>query len=207
MTRRIFIERTLRQIYNGQPTDDATITDNLVNVWLSDAIGIAAKQNYKENQQIEGIGFVNNSFHTTYKALPIVADERNLWKVTLPELPVGIGSSEGMSRVVFKDSTNTVSFPGVPLSESQVGYARSMRPIPNKLLIYSEGGFCYVITPIVMTQYTASVTMVSGGDSTDLDSTLNVPSDYFPAMTEYIKSQLLLERKQMPDLQNDGRDN
>ncbi len=207
MTRRTFIERTLRQIYNGQPVDEATITKNLVNVWLSDAIGIAAKQNYKDNYQMEGIGFVNNSFHTTFKGLSISADERSLWKITLPEIPVGVGTSEGMPRVIFKDSNSTLSYPGIPLSESQVGYARSMRPIPNKILIYQEGIYCFAITAILMNAFTANVTLVSGGDSTDLDSVLNVPPDYYPIMVQYIQQQLMIERKNVPDLANDGRDN
>ena len=46
MTRNAFIERILRQIYNGQPSDDSNITYNLVNQWLNDAIGLAVKKNY-----------------------------------------------------------------------------------------------------------------------------------------------------------------
>jgi len=38
MTRYAFIERILRQIYNGQPSDDSSITYNQVNQWLNDAI-------------------------------------------------------------------------------------------------------------------------------------------------------------------------
>ena len=48
--------------------------------------------------------------------------------------------------------------------------------------------------------------MVSAGDSTDLNSTLNVPQDYFPAMVEYIKQQLVFERMQPVDVQSDGLD-
>lgn len=206
MTRRQFIERTLRQIYNGQPVDDANITEGLVNTWLSDGIGLAAKQNYKENFQLEGVGFVNNSFYANFKGLAIVADERNLYKTTLPQLPIGIGSTEGIGRVVFKNSINELSFPGVLLSENQVGYQRSMREIPNKILCYPEGLYLYIITPLIMTAYTASVTMISGGDATDLDSELNIPADYMPVCVAYIQQQLMLEKKQIPDLANDGRD-
>ena len=71
MTRRKFIEMVLRQIYGDQPSDDANITYNLVNVWLEQAIGLAAKQNYKDNISIEGIGFLNNSFYTKFTGLTI----------------------------------------------------------------------------------------------------------------------------------------
>ncbi len=207
MTRKVFIERHIRQLYNGFPTDDATIDNDLVNVWLSDAIGIAAKKNYTDNFQLEGVGFNNNSFYSKFKGIAITADERFLWKATLPEIPLGVGSTEGISSVVFKDLRSTVSYPCVLLSENQVAIQRQMRPIPNKILGYPEGGYLYIISSILMNNYTATVTMISGGDATDLDSILNVPSDYFPVMVQYIQQQLMIERKAVPDFQNDGKDN
>lgn len=207
MTRNNFIEQIRRQIYNGFPSDDAEITVNLVNQYLNQAIGVAAKQNYKDNIQLEGIGFINNSFHTTFKGLVITEDEQFLWRFTLPEVPVGIGSSDGLPRVIFKNSDGQRSFPGIPLSENQVGYVDSMRTIPNKVLIYVEGGYCFVKTTLLMNNYTADVTLISGGDSTDLDSTLNVPLDYIPIMIQYIQQQLMTEKKMPKDLQNDGSDN
>ena len=81
-----------------------------------------------------------------------------------------------------------------------------MRPIPNKVLYYYEWIFAYAVSTLLLNQYTANVVLVSGGDSTDLDSILNVPSDYFPVMVEYIKAQLLFERMQPVDVHNDGSD-
>lgn len=207
MTRRTFIEREIRQLYNGFQTDDSTITDNLINSWIPDAVGLAARKNYTDNFQLEGIGFNNNSFYSKFKGLTITADERFLWKATLPEIPVGIGATEGVSTVVFKDSRNTVSYPAVVLSENQVTIQRQMRPIPNKIMCYPEGGYLYIISSILMNNYTATITMISGGDATDLDSVLNVPSDYYPLMVQYIQQQLMIERKNTPDNQNDGKDN
>lgn len=204
MTRRNFIEQILRQLYNGQPTNDANITPSLVNQYLSQGIGVAAKNSYKENYQIEGIGFVNNSFYTTFKGIAIYQDENNLYKFNLPEIPVGIGSNEGISRLVYKDSNSSVSYPAVMLTESQVAIQRQMRQIPNKILSYYEGGYGYAITSILMNNYTASVTMISGGDSTDLDSILNVPPDFIPVIVEYIKAQLSFEKAQKQDVSNDG---
>jgi len=66
MTRYALIERILRQIYNGQPSDDSSITYNLVNQWLNDAIGLAVKKNYTDSIQMDGIAYINNSFYTTY---------------------------------------------------------------------------------------------------------------------------------------------
>lgn len=207
MLRRTFIEQIRRQIYGGQPSDDAEITVGLVNIWLDQAIGIAAKTNYTDSLKLDGIAYVNNSFYTKFKGLTVAQDEQFLWKITLPQIPLGIGYSQGLETLVFKDANSKeLSYPVVWLSENQLSYQRGMRGIPNKLLAYSEGQFVYVMSTLLLSQYTAQVTMISGGDSTDLDSTINVPPDYLPTMVEYIKQQLLFERMQPVDATNDGLD-
>lgn len=207
MRRITYIEQVRRLIYGGQPDDDAEITVGLVNVWLDQAIGVAAKQNYKDNATLDGIAFINNSFYSTFKSLAITEDEQFLWKVTLPQIPLGIGSSEGVSSLVLKDNeSRQLTYPFVPLSENQRTYNRGMRTIPNKILFYSEGEFLYIISTLMLQDYTAQVTMVSGGSSTDLQSTLNVPADYLPVVTEYLKQQLVFERNQPKDVTPDGLD-
>lgn len=206
MTRRFYIERVLRQVFGGYNRDDAEITTNLVNTWLQDAIAAAAKLCYKDSIAIDGVGYVNNSFYTTFKNINITPDEKFLWKVTLPQIPFGIGRNEGVSTFQLKDSNNAVSLPVVWLSEAQRGYYQSMRPIPGKALAYPQGEFVYIISTILLNQYTATVSMISGGDHTNLDSTLNVPADYFPIMDEFLKQQLLAERTVPQDTTNEGSD-
>lgn len=207
MTRQHLIERILRLVYGDQPRDDSSITDNLVNEWINTGIGIAAKQNYKEAIQIDGIGYVNNSFYTTFKGLDVVLDEGFTWKITLPQLPIGVGKNEGISTLQFKDANGKLSLPCIPLSENQKGYYQRMRPIPNVTLYYPEGEFIYAISTIILSNYTATVSMVSGGDSSDLTSTLNVPDDYINVIIEYCSKMLMLERGQQQDISNDGSDN
>lgn len=206
MTREHFIEQLIRQIYGGQPTQDASITKGLVNQYLEQGVAVAAKQCYKEVLQLDGIGYVNNSFYTTFKGIAVTKDEQFLWRVTLPQIPVGIGYNEGIGTMVFKDSTNQISLPVVWLSENQKSLINTMRQIPNKILAYPEGEFVYAYSTIILSDFTASVTMISGGDSTDLTSTFNVPSDYVPVIVEYIKAQLGFEREQPVDSANDGTD-
>lgn len=206
MTRATLIEQLRRQVYGDFPADEATVTDNLVNIYISQGAAIAAKQNYKENYQLEGVGFVNSSFYTNFKDLSITQDENFLYKFTLPDIPLGIGSVEGVSRIRFKDGSGNISLDGVLLNENQLGLAQLMRPIPNKILCYTEGIFGYAITTILLNAYTAMVTMVSGGDSTDLNSTLNIPDDAIPIIVEYVKAQLAFERQQIADETSDGVD-
>lgn len=208
MQRKAFIERFLIQISGGFQEDDHEITYDLVNSWMGDAIGAAAKACYKEAIQIDGIGYVNNSFYTTFSGLSIVTDDTDnlCYKLTLPEIPVGIGRNEGISTLRFKDDNGFVSLTAIPLSMNQQAYADSMPIIPNKILYWPEGNTLRMKTPLILTSYTAIVKMISGGDATDLNSELNVPPDFFPIMMEYLKAQLGFEKAQPKDIVNDGND-
>jgi len=174
---------------------------------LQDAIALAAKTNYNEALKIGEIGYVNNSFYTTYKDLAIVNDEVFLWRIELPEIPLGIGYNEGVSTLILKDSdSRQLTYPMVWLNENQRTFQRSMRPIPGKTLAYSEGKFIYIISIVILNYYTAQITMISGGDSTDLFSELNVPPDYFPVMMDYLVKQLMFARNVPVHATNDGSD-
>ena len=206
MTRAAAIELIQRKLGGGVVADDTTLTSGLINLLLDPALAVAAKQNYKENFQIEGIGFVNNSFYSTFKGIAITRDEKYLWKLALPTIPLGIGKTEGIETLKFQDSDNNVSLPAVFISSNQASFFQSMRAIPNKILCKPEGGYVYAISEILLSQYTATITMISGGDATDLTSTLNIPSDYLPIMIEWIKVQLLEQKAIKPDGANDGID-
>jgi hypothetical protein len=208
MTRYQLIERVLRQIYNGQPSDDSNITFGLVNQWLNDAIGVAAKKNYTDNIQMDGVSYINNSFYTTFKNLDIYAEtvDNVTYRVDLPSIPVALGRNEGVATLQFVGDKKT-SQTAIPLSMNQVAYQEQLRPIQNKIAYWIEGDNIYVKSSIPLTSYKATLRMVSGGDSTDLDSTLIVPDDYMPVVVEYIKGQLAFEKSRPIDQSNDGVDN
>ena len=206
-TRRAIIERIRRQVYNDYPASEATITIGLVNSYLNDALAFAAKQNYKENGLLEAVASVNNSFYSTFKNLSVSQDSQFIWKITLPQVPVGLGYNDGISTLTFNDSESSqISKTVIWLTENQRTYFDSMRPIPNKLIAYYQGDSAYVKSTLLLSAYTANVTMVSAGLSNDLDSVMNFPNDYMPMVQEYITKQLILERSQLVDAQNDGLD-
>ena len=207
MTRYALIERILRQIYNGQPSDDSSITYNLVNQWLNDAIGLAVKKNYTDSIQMDGIAYVNNSFYTTYTNLDIAAEtvDNVTYSVLLPQIPIALGKNEGVATLQFVGDKKT-SQTGIPLSINQVAYIDNMRPIQNKILYWIEGKNIFVKSSIPLTSYKATLRMVSGGGSKNLESTLIIPDDYIPVIIEYIKGQLAFEKSRPIDTNNDGVD-
>ena len=205
-TRYDFIVKILREVYVDMPSDDSVITPNLVNVWLNEGIGLAVKKNQSENIQLEGVSFINNSFYTTFKNLAIVNDDIFIYKVELPEIPVGVGKNEGVASLNLTASSK-IAPDALALSANQVGYVNGMRPIPNKVLYWSEGKFLYIKSITDLVEYKARVRMISGGDASDLDSFLNVPPEYLPLITEYIIKNLMMSRQGQEDKVNDGVDN
>lgn len=207
MTRNQFIERILRQIYGGQPTDDSNITYSLVNQWLNDAIGLAVKKNYTDSIQMDGVAYVNNSFYTTFNNLTINQEsiDNFTYSIDLPSIPIALGKDEGIATLQF-GGDKLISQTGIPLSMNQVAYIENLRPIQNKILYWSEGKSIYIKTTILLTSYKATLRMINGGNSSDLESTLIIPDDYVPMMVEYIKSQIAFEQSRQIDTSNDGND-
>ena len=204
-TRRQIIELIIRDIHGGFPTEDTPITPNLVNLWLNQGIRQAVKQNYKDSVMMEGIGYVNNSFYVTFSDIPVTASGNFLWKITLPHIPLAIGRDEGVNNLVFKDDKNNISLDAVPLTQNQKGYIRTTRPVPNKVLYYTEGKYAYALSTVLLNQYTANVTLISGGDSTNLDSELTAPDDYINIAIEYaVKKGIIQLQGGVKDLANDG---
>lgn len=207
MTIRAFIESVRRQIYGGQPPSEASVTIGLVKNYLPDAIGLAAKANYKDSIAIDGIAYINNSFYTTFKGLAITEDEQFVWRVTLPQIPFGIGTSDGVPILVIKDNeSRQISDNVVWLSEAQRSFNKGMRTIPNKILAYSESKYIYIQSTLILQDYTAQVTMVSGGDLSDISNELNVPADYIPIMRDYLYQKFMQQRMTPQDVVDDGSD-
>lgn len=204
MTRGQLIEQIWRQVSGGYPTDDSNITPSLISLYVNQGIALAVKTNYKESIQLDGIGYVNNSFYTTFKNLDIEADEQGLWKIQLPSVPLSVGRNEGVSALRFKDETGTISYDAIPLNVTQVGYS-PIRPIPNKVFYYYEGNLLYVVSSMLLDQLKAYVTMISPGTGASSDAVL-VPDDYVPLVIEYVSKMLNFELRQPKDAANDGID-
>lgn len=207
MQRKVFIERIRRQIYNGQPPADATITVNLVNLYINDALAAAAKANWIENLKIENCGFTNNSFYTTFSSLAISGDaEFGIYNVTLPQIPTGLGRNEGVGAAYVVDEKGLVSKPLIFLNANQVNYVDDL-PDMNGTMCWNEGVTLKIKSPnTTLVGYTAKVRMVSGGN-TSLDSEMNVPQEMIPMMNDYILKQLMIEKSNPSDVINDGTEN
>lgn len=208
MTRAVFIERLIRQYYGGQPTDDAQLTPNLVNTWVNEGVALAARQNYKDNQQVEGVGYNSDGFSIDYTNLSVTADPFEVGKnyITLPDAPLGIGENEGVKtmRLVNK---SFISSPVILISIRESDFVDSL-PKPDGVFAWYVGSKINLYSPIYpnLTDFKAKVTMISAGNSSDLTSQINVPNDYLPVVNDYVFAQLTKMKMSKPDTANDGND-
>lgn len=212
MTRYQLIEQILRAVYGDQPRDDSTITPNLVNLYINQALALAIKNQYRESLQMDGVSYINNSFYSTYRNIPITQEQNLLWKLRLPTIPMAIGRNEAVANLRLVDAQGREGIDAIPMNINQKGYNYSMRRIPNRLLYYYEGGYAYILSSLLLNQYTANITMVSGGgtgsgSASDLNSELNATDDIIPFIIDYVVKALLASRQIPQDLTNDGVSN
>ena len=206
MTRKQLIEQITRLVYGSQPSDDASITSGLVNQMINQAIGTMVRLSYKEAIQLDGIGYINNSFYTTFKGLSIFKDEQFVYRISLPQIPIALGKNEGVSVIKLKDPDGEISRPVIWISQDQIGYYQSMPQIPNKILAYYQGSTAYLLSTLQLNTYTAQATIVSGGDSSNLDSEVNIPDDFVSGIVDTVVKALIQSRSQIRDSANDGVD-
>lgn len=214
MTRAQLIEQILRAVYGDQPRDDSTITPNLVNQYINQALALAVRNQYAESLQVDGVSYVNNSFYSTFRNIPISLQQQQLWVLTLPTVPIAIGKNEGVANVrLVKTGNAQEGIDGIPLTINQKGYFSTMKRIPNKFLYYYEGDKLYIMSTLLINQYKANVTMISGGagsgpgSSTDLNAEISAPLDFIPFVVDYVTKALLASRQVPQDLTNDGVSN
>lgn len=212
MTRAQLIEQILRAVYGDQPRDDSTITPNLVNMYINQGLAMAIKNQFKESLQIDGVSYINNSFYSTYRNIPISQEQNLLWKLKLPSVPMAIGRNEAVANLRLVDEDGREGIDAIPLNINQKGYNFSMRRIPNRLLYYYEGDYAYILSSLLLNKYKANVTMVSGGgngsgSSADLNSELNATDDIIPFIIDYVVKALLASRQIPQDITNDGVSN
>lgn len=206
MTRFFLVRRIIRTVFGSEPIQDSNITDNLVNALINDAIGIAIKQNWKESVTLDGIEYVNDSFIYTYKGLSISKDENFVYSITMPFLPIALGSNSGVVSIRLKNSKGEVSQPCIPLTSSQWEYYFRLRDVPNRTFYKYENKTVYIMSKIGLSAYTGSITMVGSGD-TDLASELILPDDYVSIVDAYVSAKLKGTMMVKQDAQNDGVDN
>lgn len=210
MQRNALIQRIWQQVSGGYASDDSMLTPELINQYVGDGIGIAAQLAYVGSIKLDGIAYINNSFAYTYSGLTITQEDIFTYKVALPQIPFALGQNEGLQSLkIQSDNPNGAtgkSYDCIPMTLNQISINNGRRKIFGKYEYWYEGEYAYVQTTgqDLSIGFTAIARLISGGDSSDLTSTVNIPDDYIPTIIQYVQKQLGIELMMPQDVSNDG---
>lgn len=206
MTRKIIIEQIRRQYYGGVPSDDANLSENEVNAYLSQAIAYMAKVNYTDAIKLDGVENVSDAFYSTFKGLPILKDDdTQFYYATLPHPPLGLSRGYGISTVTFPVGPTGLAKAPLPISPRELEYLSEIKTPPSRVFYWAEGNLLWFKSYVNLVGKFAIVRMVSAENS-DLNSVLNVPEEYIADIINYVINQLKFRKSIPEDITNDGID-
>jgi hypothetical protein len=206
MTRRVLIEQIRRTYYGGVPSDDASLSEKEVNLYINQAIAYMAKVNYTDSIKLDGVETVSDAFYTTFKDLALSKDtDTGYWFTNLPHPPLGLSRGYGISSVTFAVSTGLAKAP-VPISPRELDLIDNMKKPPSKIFYWAEGGRLYFKSPYYNLNNKFPIVRMVTAESNDLDSQLTVPVEYVSEMVSWIMNQLGTRKNIQEDTTNDGLD-
>lgn len=205
MTRKVLIEQIRRMLYGGVPNDDASISENEINIYLNEALALMAKINYTDAIKLDGIETVSDVFYATFSGLAISKDNTTgYYYATLPQVPLGLARGYGISTVTFPTSTGLAKSP-IPISVRELDYMDNLKQPPSKIFYWPEGKKLWFKSYTNLVGKEAIIRMVSTESST-LDDELNVPQEYISDIINMVLNQLKIRKGTPEDSVNDGVD-
>jgi hypothetical protein len=206
MTRKALIEQVRRLYYGGIPSDDATLTENEVNLYINQAIAYIAKVNYTDAIKLDGVETVSDAFYATFKNLAITKDnDTGYYSTTLPHPPLGLSRGYGISTVTFPVNTGSLAKAPTPISPRELDFIDNLKSPPSRIYYWAEGNKLWFKSYQNLVGRFAIVRMVSA-ENTDLTSEVNVPVEYISDMINWILNQLKVRKGMPEDTTNDGLD-
>jgi hypothetical protein len=202
-TRRQILETLQRLMLGGMASDDTELTINLINQHLNGAIGYAAKTNYKEEIQLNGIENVADAFYSNFTDILITLNTTTgLYNATLPQQPVGIGAGWDISTFMLITGSGAKIF-AHPISPREIEFIYNTSGPCNEVFYWVSGLTVTLHSCKDITKYKADIRMLSS-QSSNFDSPINLPDGYLPLVMEYLSKILGIEVQRPIDISNDG---
>jgi hypothetical protein len=197
------LETIQRLMLGSIASDDTELTINLINQHLNAAIGYAAKTNYKEEIQLNGIENVSDAFYTSFTNINISKDQNTGWyNATLPQQPAGIGAGWDISGFMLTTGSGAKLF-AHPISPREVEFLYNAKKPCNEIFYWVNCDTVSLHSGQDITKYKANVRMIST-QSSDLDSVVTIPDGYMPVVVKYLSEVLGIEVQRPIDSSSDG---
>jgi hypothetical protein len=193
MTRRALIEQIRRLYYGGTPGDDATLSENEVNIYINQAIAYIAKVNYTDAIKLDGVETVSDAFYATFKNLSMTKDnDTGYWYVTLPHAPLVV--TGGLAKAP------------TPISPRELDFIDQVKMPPSKVFYWAEGNKLWFKSPYYNLNGKFPIVRMVSAENSDMTSEVNVPGEYISDMINWILNQLKVRKGMPEDTTNDGLD-
>lgn len=202
-TRGQYLELIQRMMLGDLPSDDTSLTLNLINLHLNAAIGYAAQTNYKQEIQLNGIENVSDSFYTSFRNIVITKDTTTGWySATLPQQPAGIGAGWDISTFMITTGSGKKIF-GHPITAREVEFLYNAKVPCDEVFYWPDNATVNMHSCQDISKYKLTVRMIST-QSSDFSSAITVPDSYLPVVVEYLTKVLGIHVQRPIDISSDG---
>src|SRR5881628_2306664 len=160
-TRRQILETIQRLLLGDLASDDASMTQNLINQHLNAAIGYAAKSNYKEEIQLNGIENISDAFYSNFSGISIAKDNATGWyNATLPQQPAGIGAGWDIANFMLITGSGAKLF-AHPITPRELIFLYKQDKPCNEIFYWVNGVTANLHSCQDITPYKATIRMIS----------------------------------------------
>lgn len=202
-TRKQILETVQRLMLGGVASDDTELTIGLINQHLNGAIGYAARVNYKEEIELNGVESVADAFYSDFTAIAVTKDSvTGLYTVILPQQPVGLGAGWDISSFYLITGSGARIF-AHPISPREVEFLYASSKPCNEVFYWISGVTVSLYSCKDISKYKAYIRMISS-QATDFNTPINLPDAYLPLVVEYLAKILGIEVQRPIDISNDG---
>lgn len=203
----VVADQILRIVSGGPYSDDHNISLRDIGQLVLQEVAYFARSNAMENSHDGEIMFSNDTFVSSYRALPIHSNDYGERYVTLPSNPVSLPNNR---EIVSVRPTGTKYFM-IPLSTKD-SFLTSLLPKYQNTIFYTpRNGALYIEAGQFKKPFTTvDIDMVATplsptGDV--LDTPLYLPENFMPSLIESILKKMNVMEHETKDINNNSIDN
>jgi hypothetical protein len=143
-SKKALVERIMRDLSNGFPDSDMTLTANETLFHVDQAIAYAMVGSVYNLAKLEGTITVPEAYISRYSITDINKNEATgEWYATLPQPPISLPLGYSITDVFFAQEAYGRSEPVMPIEAKVVSY-REMLPRPKGVTYYVQGSTIFL---------------------------------------------------------------
>lgn len=200
------IDRVIRAYYQDYASEESTLTNNIVQLYINDAVAMALSNAMQKNYVVTGIQSVPEGFMSTFIINSFTKDENTgFYSADLPHPPIGVPENSSVAGVFF-GGVKGQSRPVLEVKPNEVDYFRFMPTPPQAAFYWMESGTIYLWLRTNLPSTTLLYVRMATHVPTDLNAPMNIPPDAVDFVFNYVMQQLMKGKANTGDSVLDGKD-